>query len=47
MVVSDLEVRNNKLKDAYIRPIVLRGIGDLGLDPRKCGRPSIIVITRE
>jgi len=40
-------LRKNKLKDAYIRPIVLRGIGDLGLDPRKCGRQSIIVITRE
>jgi len=40
-------LRKNKLKDAYIRPIVSRGIGDLGLDPRKCGKPSIIVITRE
>ncbi len=39
-------LRKNKLKDAYIRPIVTRGIGDLGLDPRKCGRPSIIVITK-
>ena len=40
-------LRKNKLKDAYIRPIVSRGIGDLGLDPKKCGKPSIIVITRE
>ncbi len=39
-------LRKNKLKDAYIRPIVTRGIGDLGLDPRKCGKPSIIVITK-
>jgi len=35
----------NGLKDAYIRLIVTRGIGDLGLDPDKCGRPSIICIT--
>lgn len=40
-------LRKNNLKDAYIRPIVTRGIGDLGLDPRKCGKPSIIVITKE
>ncbi len=39
-------LRKNNLKDAYIRPIVTRGIGDLGLDPRKCGKPSIIVITK-
>jgi len=36
----------NKLKDAYIRLIVSRGEGDLGLDPRKCfGKPSVIIIT--
>lgn len=35
----------NKLDDAYIRLIVTRGIGDLGLDPRKCKNPSIIIIT--
>jgi branched-chain amino acid aminotransferase len=39
-------LRKNKLRDAYIRPIVTRGVGDLGLDPRKCGKPSIIVITK-
>lgn len=35
----------NKLKNAYIRLIVTRGIGDLGLDPRKCKGSSVIVIT--
>ena len=35
----------NKLDDAYIRLIVTRGIGDLGLDPRKCKNASIIIIT--
>ncbi|MEM2420013.1 MAG: branched-chain-amino-acid transaminase [Candidatus Bathyarchaeia archaeon] len=38
-------LRKNQLKDAYIRLVVTRGIGDLGLDPRKCKKPTIIVIT--
>jgi branched-chain amino acid aminotransferase len=42
-VVETLQL--NKLDDAYIRLIVTRGIGDLGLDPRKCKEPSIIIIT--
>jgi branched-chain amino acid aminotransferase len=32
------------LKDAYIRAIVTRGVGDLGIDPRKCSKASVIVI---
>ncbi len=40
-------LRKNNLKDGYIRPIVTRGVGDLGLDPRKCPKPSIIVIAVE
>ncbi|MEM1579289.1 MAG: branched-chain-amino-acid transaminase [Archaeoglobaceae archaeon] len=39
-------LRKNNLRDAYIRPIVTRGVGDLGLDPRKCKNPTIIVITK-
>jgi len=38
-------LRRNKLKDSYIRLLVTRGIGDLGLDPRKCPKPSVIIIT--
>ena len=38
-------LRRNQLKDAYIRLVVTRGVGDLGLDPRKCQKPTIIVIT--
>ncbi|MFH1778429.1 MAG: branched-chain-amino-acid transaminase [Candidatus Omnitrophota bacterium] len=38
-------LRANKLKNAYIRLIVTRGIGDLGLDPRKCPKPTVIIIT--
>ena len=35
----------NKLDDAYIRVVVTRGVGDLGLDPRKCEKPTIFIIT--
>jgi branched-chain amino acid aminotransferase len=38
-------LRKNSLKDAYIRLVVTRGVGDLGLNPRKCPKPTIIVIT--
>ena len=42
-VVATLRV--NKIKDGYIRLIVSRGEGDLGLDPRKCyGKPNVIII---
>jgi branched-chain amino acid aminotransferase len=46
MIQAVLEtLRKNNLKDAYIRLVVTRGIGDLGLNPRKCSKPTIIVIT--
>ncbi len=35
----------NKLSDAYIRVLVTRGAGSLGLDPRKTTDPQVIVIT--
>ena len=38
-------LRKNKMKDSYIRLVVSRGVGDLGLDPRKCPKPTIIIIT--
>jgi len=38
-------LRKNNLRDAYIRLVVTRGVGDLGLDPRKCPNPSVIIIT--
>ncbi|MFH1563456.1 MAG: branched-chain-amino-acid transaminase [Nitrospirota bacterium] len=37
-------IQANELREAYIRLIVTRGVGDLGLDPRKCPNPSIIII---
>ncbi|UCD15571.1 MAG: branched-chain-amino-acid transaminase [Candidatus Omnitrophota bacterium] len=35
----------NKLKDAYIRVIISRGNGDLGLDPRRCKGETVVIIT--
>ena len=39
-----LSVKKNKLKDAYIRVVVTRGPGDLGLNPTKCPRAFYFVI---
>lgn len=46
MIERTLEtLRRNKLRDAYIRLVVTRGKGDLGLNPRRCPKPTIIIIT--
>lgn len=37
-------VRENNKKDGYIRPIISRGAGTLGLDPRKTSDPQVIII---
>lgn len=37
-------VRRNDLQDSYIRLVVSRGAGDLGLDPRNCTKPTIVCI---
>jgi branched-chain amino acid aminotransferase len=36
--------RRNQLRDGYIRLVVTRGVGTLGLNPNRCQRPSVIVI---
>ncbi|MFT5207713.1 MAG: branched-chain amino acid aminotransferase [Candidatus Omnitrophota bacterium] len=41
-IIKTLKV--NKLTDAYIRVVVTRGVGDLGLDPRKCPEPGVFII---
>lgn len=41
-VIDTLKINN--LKNAYIRLIVTRGEGDLGLDPRKCSGGATIII---
>jgi len=37
-------IRQNGLREGYIRLIVTRGVGNLGLNPVQCKRPSIIII---
>jgi branched-chain amino acid aminotransferase len=36
--------RRNKLRDGYIRLVVTRGVGTLGLNPNRCINPSVIII---
>jgi branched-chain amino acid aminotransferase len=36
--------RRNKVQDGYVRLVVTRGVGTLGLDPDRCARPSVIII---
>jgi len=42
-VVETLEANN--LKDAYVRAVVSRGEGTLGLNPRLCEKPTVVIIT--
>jgi len=37
-------VKANRIRDGYVRLVVTRGCGTLGLDPNKCPRPSVIII---
>lgn len=36
--------RKNKIRDGYIRLMVTRGVGSLGLNPYKCAHPTVIII---
>jgi branched-chain amino acid aminotransferase len=38
-------VNANNFKDCYIRAVVTRGVGYLGLNPNKCEKPSVIIIS--
>jgi len=37
-------VRINKIDDGYVRLLVTRGAGTLGLDPNRCSNPQVIII---
>ena len=37
-------VRINKIEDGYIRLVITRGVGTLGLDPNRCSNPQVIII---
>ncbi len=36
--------RRNRIRDGYIRLVVTRGVGTLGLNPNRCKKPSVIII---
>jgi branched-chain amino acid aminotransferase len=36
--------RANRIRNGYIRLLVTRGVGTLGLNPKRCKRPSVIII---
>ena len=36
--------KRNKIRDGYIRLVVTRGAGTLGLDPNRCSNPQVIII---
>jgi branched-chain amino acid aminotransferase len=40
-------IRQNNLRDGYIRLVVTRGKGNLGLNPEQCERPTVIIITTQ
>jgi len=44
VAVTEEAVRRSGLKDAYLRHVITRGVGDLGLDPLKCPTASAFVI---
>jgi len=47
MEATNQTVAVNGLKDAYIRLIVTRGVGNLGLNPYSCVKPSVIIIATQ
>jgi branched-chain amino acid aminotransferase len=40
-------VRRNQRDDVYIRLVVTRGVGELGIDPQTCPKPSVIIIVND
>lgn len=40
-------IRKNQLENAYVRLVVSRGVGNLGLDPFTCHKPHMIVIAEQ
>jgi branched-chain amino acid aminotransferase len=45
LVVKTLQ--KNQLSNAYIRLVISRGVGNLGLDPSSCSTPQVIIIAEE
>src|SRR5216110_569617 len=36
--------RRNQIHDGYVRLLVTRGVGTLGLNPHRCKRPSVVIV---
>lgn len=36
--------KRNELRDGYIRTLVTRGVGSLGIDPRSCPKATVVII---
>ena len=41
----DSTLRTNGIRDGYVRLVVTRGAGTLGIDPNRCSHPEVIIIT--
>jgi branched-chain amino acid aminotransferase len=44
VALTEEGVKRAGLQEGYLRHVVSRGPGDLGLDPRKCPRPTVVII---
>ena len=42
--MTEEALRRSEIGNAYLRHIVTRGVGDLGLDPRNCPKPTVVLI---
>ena len=42
--ITEEAVKRSGITEGYIRHVITRGVGDLGIDPRKSPKPSVIVI---
>ncbi|AJS57526.1 branched-chain-amino-acid transaminase [Paenibacillus sp. IHBB 10380] len=40
-------IRRNDMRNGYIRLVVSRGVGNLGLDPRRCANPTVLIIVEQ
>lgn len=40
-------IRRNDMRNGYIRLVVSRGVGNLGLDPNRCPKASVIIIAEQ
>ena len=40
-------VKANKLRDAYVRIQVSRGVGEIGLDPALCPSPTVVIVAKQ